>query len=139
MLRLCLLAVAVLDWTTLAPAQWPRVAWPTLPRTANGKVNLNAPRPRAADGCPDLSGLWEMYSESGRPTLLMNLASDLKPGAVAFLPSAEAIFKEREATNFRDHPRAQCLPPGILEKNTVPAPYKTVQTLPRLLGWALGR
>jgi hypothetical protein len=128
MLRFCLLGVAVLAGTTLASAQWPRVASPKLPRSADGKVNLSAPTPRAADGHPDLSGLWEMYSESDRPTLLMNLASDLKPGAVPFLPPAEAIFKEREATNSKDHPGAQCLPSGIPEKDTVPAPYKIVQT-----------
>jgi len=109
-------------------AQWPRVASAKLPRTADGKVNLSAPTPHTADGHPDLSGVWEMYSESDGPRLLINLAADLKPGEVPFLPSAEAIFKERVASNSKDHPGAQCLPSGIPEKDTVPAPYKIVQT-----------
>jgi hypothetical protein len=40
-------------------AQWPRVASPNVPRTADGKVNLDAPVPKASDGKPDLSGVWE--------------------------------------------------------------------------------
>ena len=32
---------------------------PGVPKTADGKPDLNAPAPRAADGKPDLSGVWE--------------------------------------------------------------------------------
>jgi hypothetical protein len=127
MFRLSLIAI-LLATAALAPAQWPRVASRKLPRTADGKVNLNAPVPRAADGHVDLSGVWEMYSESEFPKLLLNLAADSKPGEVSMLPSAEALFKYRVETNGKDHPGAQCLPSGIPEKDTVPAPYKIVQT-----------
>jgi hypothetical protein len=126
MSRPLLLALALFAAT--AHAQWPRVASAKLPRSADGKVNLSAPTPHTADGHPDLSGVWEMYSESENPKLLINLASDLKPGDVPFLPSAEAVYKERAASNSKDHPGAQCLPSGIPEKDTVPAPYKIVQT-----------
>jgi hypothetical protein len=88
--RSLLLAFALLASTTLVHAQWPRVASPKLPRTADGKVNLSAPTPRTADGKPDLSGVWEMYAEGENPKLLLNLASDLKPADVPFLPWAEA-------------------------------------------------
>jgi hypothetical protein len=111
-----------------ALAQWPRMASKRLPRTPDGKVNLTAPSPRTPDGTPDLSGVWEMYAESQMPKLLLNLAADLKPGDVQFLPWAESLYKERVATNSKDHPGAQCLPSGIPEKDTVPAPYKIVQT-----------
>jgi hypothetical protein len=128
MARTTLLPLSLFIVTVPALAQWPRAASPKLPRTADGKVNLNAPTPRTADGHPDLSGVWEMYSESQMPRLLLNLAADLKPGDVAFLPWAEALYKERGANNAKDHPGAQCLPSGIPEKDVVPAPYKIVQT-----------
>jgi hypothetical protein len=128
MLRPPALILALLASAILAFAQWPRAASPKLPRTPDGKVNLNAPTPRAADGHPDLSGLWEMYAETDFPKLLVNLASGLKPGDVSFLPWAEALYKQRIETNGKDHPGAQCLPSGIPEKDMVPAPYKIVQT-----------
>jgi hypothetical protein len=114
--------------TVPAVAQWPRMASKKLPRTADGKVVLIAPAPKTEDGKPDLSGVWEMYRESENPKLLLNLAADLKPGEVPFLPWAETLYKERAASNGKDHPGAQCLPSGIPEKDTVPHPYKIVQT-----------
>ena len=115
---------------TPALAQWPRQAAKKLPRTSDGKVDLNARAPRTAWGTPDLSGVWEMYAEGdpGPPLLLLNLAANLKPGDVQMLPWAEQLYKERLANNGKDHPGAQCLPSGMPEKDTVPAPYKIVQT-----------
>ena len=115
---------------TPALAQWPRQAAKKLPRTSDGKVDLNARAPRTAWGTPDLSGVWEMYAEGdpGPPLLLLNLAANLKPGDVEMLPWAEKLYKERLANNGKDHPGAQCLPSGMPEKDTVPAPYKIVQT-----------
>jgi hypothetical protein len=40
-------------------AQWPRYLTPGIPKTADGKPDLNAAAPRTADGKPDLSGVWE--------------------------------------------------------------------------------
>jgi len=40
-------------------AQWPDYPTPGVPRTADGKPNLEGPAPRTADGHPDLSGIWE--------------------------------------------------------------------------------
>src|SRR6188474_2161864 len=42
-----------------APAQWLNLPTPGIPRTADGKPDLNAPTPRTADGKPDLSGIWD--------------------------------------------------------------------------------
>ena len=53
----CLVAPAV-------HAQWLNYRQPGVPRTADGKVNLAAPTPKASDGKPDLSGTWE--TEGGR-------------------------------------------------------------------------
>src|SRR5438552_13095260 len=40
-------------------AQWPNYPTRGVPKTKDGKPDLNAPAPRTADGKPDLSGLWE--------------------------------------------------------------------------------
>ena len=45
----------------LAPsigAQWPSYPTAGVPRTADGKPNLEAPAPRTADGKVDFSGIW---------------------------------------------------------------------------------
>jgi hypothetical protein len=89
---------------------------------------MKAPAPRTPDGKPDLSGVWESSGEFEVPKYLLNIAADLKPGDVLFLPPAEALFKQRQANNSVDHPGGHCLPSGIPEKDAVPAPYKILQS-----------
>lgn len=108
-------------------AQWPRIVAKNAPRTPAGKVDLAAPAPRSG-GKPDLSGLWEQYSEAQMPKYLLNLAADMKPEDVPLQPWAAALLKQREDTNSVDHPGARCLPSGIPEKDAVPAPFKIIQT-----------
>jgi hypothetical protein len=89
-------------------AQWLHFPTPGLPRTADGKPNLNAPAPRTADGKPDLSGLWVLNAGPGH---LANIAADLKPGDVQ--PRAESLYKQHLGDLGRDDPwTAQCLPAG---------------------------
>jgi len=108
-----------------AEAQWD--SWPAknVPRTADGKVDMAAPARRAADGHIDLSGFW-MPADNVKH--LLDLAADLKPGDVPFLPAAEALYKERIETNGKDHPGVRCLPSGIPEKENIPDGLKAVQT-----------
>jgi len=110
------------------PAQWLNYRAPGIPRTADGKVNLSAPAPKAPDGKPDLSGTWE--SEFGYFT---NLAKDLKPDDVVMQPSAKALQAQREANQHADDLLVQCMPPGVPRINmsasgTMPHPFKVVQT-----------
>jgi hypothetical protein len=46
--------------STGAPAQWLHYPTPGIPRTRDGKPNLHVPSPRASNGKPDLSGLWQV-------------------------------------------------------------------------------
>jgi hypothetical protein len=105
-------------------AQWERHPTKNVPRTADGKVDLNASPGRTADGKVDLSGLWEPAGVKH----LINIAADLKPGEVPLQPWAATLVQERIATSGRDHPGARCLPSGIPEKLSVPDGVKMVQT-----------
>jgi hypothetical protein len=122
-------AVVILFVAALADAQWAKTLPANLPRKADGTRDLSAPAGRTRDGKPDLSGLWETYSE-GRdmPRLLINFAAGLKAEDLDIQPWAQAILRERIATNSKDHPGVRCLPSGVPEKNVVPAPFKIVQT-----------
>ena len=127
--QLLRLALATLTVVSAVPssgwAQWEPYPWKNVPRTPDGKVDLNAPARRTADGHPDLSGFWV-------PTMavkhLLNLAADLKPGEVPLQSWAEAVYKERIETNGKDHPGVRCWPSGIPEKNNIPDGLKLVQT-----------
>ena len=46
-------------------AQWPVYPDPSVPKTADGAPDLEAPAPRTAQGTPDLSGTWENMSHMG--------------------------------------------------------------------------
>jgi hypothetical protein len=77
-----------------------------IPRTPDGKPNLNAPAPRTSDGKPDLSGAWGI--SAGK--YLMNIAADLKPTDVR--PWAMENVKRSFANLGRDNPGTNCLPNG---------------------------
>lgn len=109
--------------TPAAYAQWPEVKTPGIPRLPDGKPNLSAPPPRAADGHPDLSGVWDV----GNMLYFHDLAKDLKPDEVQLTPWAAAIQKQRRDRNHVDDPYGYCLPLGVPRINTR-SPFKILQT-----------
>src|SRR5262247_4015513 len=51
-------AAIVATLSATVAAQWLDYPTPGVPRTADGKPNMDAPTPRTADGKPDFSGMW---------------------------------------------------------------------------------
>jgi hypothetical protein len=106
-----------------ASAQWTNVPRSSVPRTADGKINLTAPAPRLADGKPDLSGVWN-------PPLgyVRDLAKDVKE-PIPFLPEAKALYDLRASgAKWLEEPDANCLPQGVPKVMFAPAPWRIVQT-----------
>jgi hypothetical protein len=83
-------------------AQWPLHQRAGIPKTPDGKVDLNAPAPRMADGTPDLSGIWmahpgpELNPPPGRPPLATfgNTGVGMQ-GDLPFQPWARDLQKKR--------------------------------------------
>src|SRR3984893_11485977 len=129
-------SLAIMLWSVSASAQWIDYPTPGIPRLANGKVNLAAPLPKAADGKPDLTGLWQRArgtarQRTGNAGLAMgpNLADFMRPGETIppMLPAAEALHKERQANFMADRPSSRCLPHGIPDQMLIGVPLKIVQ------------
>ena len=91
-----------------APAQWLQYPTPGLPRTADGKLNSEAPVPRATGGKPDLSGLWILHAGPGN---VANVTASLKPEDIQ--PWAAKLFRQRlENLGIDDPWTVECLPAG---------------------------
>src|SRR3977135_2380490 len=84
-----LIAVVTVALSAPLAAQWLTQPTPGIPRTPDGKPNLNAAAPRTPDGKPDLSGLWNKIS----PKYARNIAADLKPEEIQ--PWARALVEQR--------------------------------------------
>jgi hypothetical protein len=107
---ICAVVLTFLSAAT-ASAQWLNYPTPGTPRLPDGKPNLSAPAPRAADGHPDLTGVW---SGAG-PMYRYNIAQDLAPGDVQ--PWADALFLQRVRDSRKDSPLARCLPVSVMYHN----------------------
>ena len=86
--------------TTSLGAQWLNLPTPGIPRTADGKPNLEAPAPRQTGGHPDLSGIWV-----GR-NIVMPVPED------ALSPNSKELLRERRENYFKDRPANRCRPSG---------------------------
>jgi len=139
-----LLSVAALLLSIPAVAQW--ISYPTagVPKTANGKPNLNAPAPRTADGKPDLSGMWRAdFGRVSRPCPTKDCeevrTSDLwldfghgMPGGLPYQPWAAEAVKQRKVANGKDDPTSRCLPLGV-PRLLVDPEYRKIIQVPGLL------
>ena len=139
--------------STGAHAQWLNYPTPGMPRTRDGKPNLAAPAPRAANGKPDLSGVWHVQptplAEMERlfgadigvaevPGMEIDTVIQVRPQYSRWTsspkkrrcgPKALEILRQRGPG---DSPSDNCLPVGIPAAGLVSEPNKIVQS-PRLI------
>ena len=117
-------------------AQWLKYPTPGVPKTADGKPDLEAPAPRAADGKPDLSGIWDI--EHNRPCppggcADMEVGQEFVDigwslhGGLPYQSWAADLRKARIQNNGKDDPSSHCLPRGALRSHTTPLLRKVVQ------------
>jgi len=120
-------------------AQWLHYPTAGVPRDARGTPNLSAPAPRAADGKPDLSGVWQLGDPCPPEGCIDypvapefgNFGARLR-GGLPYQPWAAALVKERSAQSGKDDPVSWCRPAGVLRLLTFPPPRKLLQ-LPGLV------
>ena len=119
-----------------APAQWLHYPTPDLPKTRDGKPNLEAPTPQDAAGHPDLSGIWR--AEKNRPCpkdgcVDMEIGQEFLdfgwslPGGLPFQPWAAALRRARMEQNGKDDQTTHCLPQGVPRLHASPFLRKYVQ------------
>src|ERR1700686_173283 len=102
-MKIFMAATILTALVTPVAAQWVNRRTPGIPRTADGK-------PRPPDGKPDLTGLWDMITDSAVGNISVRNAGDLKPADVQ--PWARALLQERAEDFGKDNPRYRCLPEG---------------------------
>ena len=125
----------------LVLAQWPSTPTRGVPRTPDGKPNLEASAPTTADGKPDFTGVWDNAwfhggkiasdpaSPPGEPpaATFLNMGANFKNG-LPFKPWAAELLERRKAGGGKDNPDANCLPMGLLQFHEQPQPRKIIQT-----------
>ena len=102
--------------TGVAGAQWDPYPWKRVPRTADGKVDMNAPTPRTSYGKPDLSGFW-MPEDPVKN--LLNLAADLKPDEVPLTPWGQDLISASQ-TMARITPACPACRPAFRKRTISP-------------------
>jgi hypothetical protein len=129
-------AILVCALPALGFSQWVNYPTAAVPKTPSGLLNLGAPTPRASDGKPDLSGIWEIENDGGCPPYgcpdlplskeFLNIGVRL-PGGLPYQQWAADVVKKRMADNGKDDPASQCVPGGPVRLFTFPQYRKMVQ------------
>src|ERR1700693_938821 len=150
-MRIELLAAVLALLPATAHAQWLNYPAPGTPRTRDGKLNLAAKAPRAPNGKPDLSGVWQAeYAPLGENERLfggvfkdfvvpgddprtfskyrLNILADFKPEEAPMRPEAAALLR-KHSQGRKDSPSTRCVPQGIprLDLDNY-LPFKIIQT-----------
>jgi len=133
-----------------ANAQWLNYPARGTPVKRDGTPDLNAKAPRAANGKPDLSGVWQieppqpgeierLYGPAGPGEVVgddirdqnkyfFNLLVDFKQGEEPLRPEAAAQTLRNRQNIIADSPVAHCLPYGIPNRYFNARPFKIFQT-----------
>ena len=139
------IAIVIAALGTPLAAQWPPYATPGVPRTADGKPDVEAQAPRTPQGTVDLSGLWQYVRRPGlpepqpgalgQPRVGTSQFWDLGTGLtepIPFTPWARDVRAKRMADESKNNPDAHCLPLGVTQMHTHNQPRLIVQT-PRVV------
>ncbi len=131
-------------------AQWLNYPTRGTPLKRDGKPDLLAKAPRAPNGKPDLSGVWqieppppgeferlfgpvgaaEVFGDDPRDQskYFFNLLSDFKGGVEPLRPEAAAQTERNRQNIIATSPSAQCLPYCLPNRYFAARPFKIVQT-----------
>lgn len=125
-LQLCVITTSwLLLCATTSRAQWLDTPDEDVPRTADGRVDLEAEPPRLANGRIDLQGVW--MSNDNR--YIRDLALDVGNDHVPYLPWARQLFDARKDGSYSGQdPDAHCLPQGVPKIDFVSYPWKLIET-----------
>jgi hypothetical protein len=138
------IVVAVVAGSVSIGAQWAPYPAKDVPKTPDGKPNLDAPAPRTADGKPSFAGVWRgapagpgrggragaapVAPSSGPPIATFRDIGSTVPGGLPLTDWGKQELARRVAGNSRDNPEAHCLPMGIMQFHTQGFPRKFIQT-----------
>jgi len=136
-----IILIVLIGLPTCLFAQWAAYPDRNVPRTADGKVNLQAPAPRTADGKPDFTGVWQNawfvdsrvqplpISPEGEPpaATFADVFANFK-GELPLQPWAAQLKAARREQNSKENPDAHCLPMGLIQFHMHPQPRKVIQT-----------
>ena len=131
------------NWIAASMAAAALVALAVIPAAGQGQAAYKAPR--AFDGHPDLSGIWEymgtanwdLQDHPAEPGTMWQTGaigavpagqSVVEGGQIPYLPAALEKKKQNFANRRTLDPEAKCYLPGIPRANYMPYPFQIVQS-----------